>query len=136
MINNFTPNVRCVLSVLYAEERCAEMLIKRLSVLGFENLKINKAISYNEFSINLSSNIKQDVWDIDEAISYSFSSVKDKLNELKAIVDETNGRFFVGIIIEKFDVYPTMLFSGENMKVIHFLNADISMDCLDFGTQT
>ncbi len=128
------PNVKCILSVLYDNEHCAETLIKKLSGLGFENLKIHKPKCENTFSVDLTSSTNEKVWDIDEAISESFSMIANNLDELKEIVSETRGKFFVDVVIEKYDTYPAMVFSGKNMKIIHFLEADISLDCYDLSS--
>ncbi|MDE7182769.1 MAG: hypothetical protein K2O41_07100, partial [Clostridia bacterium] len=108
MVNNFKSHMRCVLTVLYIEKYCAEILIEKLSGMGFENLKIHKSKRSKEFYVNLIANTKQDVGSIDEAIYENFSAISNKLDELKKIVIQTKGKFFIDIFTNKNVALPVI----------------------------
>ena len=57
-----------------------------------------------------------------------FSRVDNYLNKIKEITKKYNGKICIDIAFYEYGTYPALLFSGENMKKIHYLEADISID--------
>lgn len=133
MADNLKPKVKCTLCAIFDKEEFAKNFVSKLKNLRFDNLEIHKPKAVEEYSIDIACNKNEFVCDVDEALSETFFMVKDKLNELKIAIEETNGEFLIDLVIIKYETYPAMIFSGKNMKIIHFLNADISLDCYDYN---
>lgn len=49
-------------------------------------------------------------------------------DEIAFIQSKWRGRALIDISFHHYDSYPALIFSGENMGIIHKLNADISID--------
>ena len=65
-------------------------------------------------------------WDVADLLTTLFA--KCDLENVRAAVEIFDGSVLIDISFRHKDRYPSLLFSGENMKVIHKLGADLSID--------
>jgi hypothetical protein len=67
-------------------------------------------------------------WDLTDILNQMFAMLNGKLSDLKQLVRSYGYSFYVDVAFYHHGTYPTLNFSGEAMKNIIFLEADISID--------
>lgn len=72
--------------------------------------------------------------EIKKLYSWNVNTLLDQLflicdfDEIAFIQSKWRGKALIDISFHHYDSYPALIFSGENMEIIHKLNADISID--------
>jgi len=67
-------------------------------------------------------------WYLSEALDLLFSAVKDKLVQIRKIVETFNGNVVIDVSFIHFDSYPALEFSCEHINYISQLNASVDID--------
>ena len=65
-------------------------------------------------------------WDIDEMLTMLFA--KCNFEEMIDLLKKHQGKVLIDISFHHKEKYPSLVFHGENMDIIHTLCADISID--------
>lgn len=65
-------------------------------------------------------------WDVSDMLAALFA--KCDLRKISAALAEFNGNILIDLSFHHYEKYPSLLFSGEHMKTIHMLGADLSID--------
>ncbi len=72
-------------------------------------------------------------WDIDDALTEMFAKIDPYLPQICEIAEQFHGRFIIDIALCVYGAFPALMFSGENMRKIHSMKADISIDPYYYG---
>ena len=65
-------------------------------------------------------------WDVDELLSELFS--KCNFEQISVALKKYQGSVLIDVSFCHKERYPTLMFGGKNMDIIHSLHADISID--------
>lgn len=65
-------------------------------------------------------------WNIDDLLTQLFSLCD--LDLITHITHKFHGRVFLDISFHHYETYPSLVFEGKNMAIIHSLQADIGID--------
>ena len=112
----------------YDKDEDAEMAVKEFTSMGVSDIEVVKPQCSSITKISIATVKNKRLWDIDDALTIMFSRVDNYLNTIKEITKKYNGKICIDIAFYEYGTYPALLFSGENMKKIHYLEADISID--------
>lgn len=123
-----TPEIYCAIKADYDDYQNAEMAANELSAIGISGIKIHKPLYSPVFNFDIAIVNNEAFWELDEALTKMFSKVDIHLETIKKIAKKYNGKICIDIAFYEYGTYPTLLFSGENMKKIRYLEADISID--------
>ena len=127
-MNDKTPEIYSAMTFEYNKDEDAEMAVKEFTSMGVSDIKVVKPQCSSITKISIATVKNKRLWDIDEALTIMFSRVDNYLNKIKEITKKYNGKICIDIAFYEYGTYPALLFSGENMKKIHYLEADISID--------
>ncbi len=67
-------------------------------------------------------------WEIVDVLNEVLSDIHIVADEIKAIVKKYNAQLLIDIAFYHYDRYPALVFDGPAMRLINYLNADISID--------
>lgn len=123
-----TPEIYSAMTFEYDKDEDAEMAVKEFTSMGVSDIEVVKPQCSSITKISIATVKNKRLWDIDEALTIMFSRVDNYLNTIKEITKKYNGKICIDIAFYEYGTYPALLFSGENMKKIHYLEADISID--------
>lgn len=65
-------------------------------------------------------------WEVNDLLTKLFSGCNFEI--LSLVRNQFNAKVVVDIAFYHYDKYPSLLFEGKNMEIIHMLEADISID--------
>lgn len=123
-----TPEIYSAMTFEYDKDEDAEMAVKEFTSMGVSDIEVVKPQCSSITKISIATVKNKRLWDIDDALTIMFSRVDNYLNTIKEITKKYNGKICIDIAFYEYGTYPALLFSGENMKKIHYLEADISID--------
>ena len=93
-----------------------ELLPKNVEVVQYSNLV---EVVYQEID-NIES------WEIDDLLTQLFTNCD--LNLICNLISGFNARVLIDISFHHFSKYPSLIFEGHNMQIIHKLQAELSID--------
>ena len=67
-------------------------------------------------------------WEIVDVLKEVLSDIHIVADEIKTIVKKHNAQLLIDIAFYHYDRYPALVFDGPAMRLINYLNADISID--------
>ncbi len=120
-----TPEIYCSFDVTF-ENNNFSRIVKDLKEIGISEIEIQERPDWISMTFAVVNN--EPFWDIDDALTKMFSQLHVSLDDLKQIVENYQGEIMIDIAFYHYGRYPALEFSGENMKKIHFLEANISVD--------
>ena len=122
------PEIYCSLAAVFSSEVNATQILDEFGSAGIDCFAVRKPKVEPTVIIEVAVVRAEKLWSIDEALSKLFSSIDKSLCEFKRIVMKHNGTSLIDIAFYQYGTYPSLFFQGENMKKIHFLSANISID--------
>lgn len=121
------PEIYCALIVFCPCSVPAVDFDNQLDQLVGRHIVPNKSCD-NELSYTLAETGNVPSWNLADVLNQLFTLLDGKLNDLKQLVLKYGYSFYVDIAFYQHGTYPALYFSGEAMKKIIFLEADISID--------
>lgn len=131
--NEKMPKIYCAICILFDKESETDLFSEALNQIGIHDFKIRFPKYSQRMCYDMAIVNNEEFWYLDEALAKMFQKVDGVLPQLKEFVDEFKGKIFIDIAFYQYGKYPALLFSGDNMKKIRFLEADISIDPYDFS---
>lgn len=125
---NKKPEIYCAISVLFERDADIPSITDALSKIGIHDFKICIPKCDPVVCIDIAIIKYEPFWYLDEALTKMFRQVENSISDLKEIIKKFQGKVCIDVAFCKHGTYPALEFSGENMKKIHFLEADISID--------
>ena len=127
IINNM-PEIYSAIDVAFDKSIELSPIIDKLTVLGIDNIQICRPRFEYDVILKFAIVKRECFWYLEEALTKMFSYVDQNIIQLKDVITENNGIVFIDIAFYQYGTYPSLIFDGENMKKIHFLDANISID--------
>lgn len=122
------PEIYCAIDVVFDKLTELSPIIDKLNALGIENIEICKPRLESIVSLKFAIVKNERFWYLEEALAKMFSYVDEIIVQLRSVITENKGTVFIDIAFYQHGTYPALIFDGENMRKIHFLNANISID--------
>ena len=116
------------LTLIFQEETHLSQALALLKESGVPVLWIGKPKSGSEVSVDVAEIKNKRCWHIEEALTELFAQVEGQLETIRSIAVRYGGTVFLDLAFDHFETYPSLVFSGENMKKIRALEADIGID--------
>ena len=124
---NRIPEIYCAITVLFDENMDVVPIVHSLRQIGISKVEIIKPQYDSVICLSIATVDNERFWYLDEALSKMFSQVGGCLSGLKEVVIKSRGEIRIDIAFYQYGTYPALEFSGDNMKKIRFLEADISI---------
>lgn len=128
--NDDKPEVYCALSLFFDDNTNIAVICEKMYALGIEEIREIHPKCESGIVLEIAILEYERFWEIDHALSKMFSTVDVHLPEIRELVEAYHGKIYIDIAIIEHGTYPAMLFAGENMRKIHDLRAQISIDLL------
>lgn len=128
-----TPKIYCAIDIWLNKNSDAALFSEALKRIGVYDFKIRIPKYSQKMSHNIAVIKNEEFWYLDEALTKMFQKVEGFLPQLKEIIDEFQAEVVIDVAFYQYGKYPALMFSGDNMKKIRFLEADISIDPYDFS---
>jgi len=130
------PEIYCAISAKFHRETRIDSLIDKLKEVGIHEVKIVYPKLTETLCISFAVVYYERFWEIDDVLTKVFSKVDSALPEIKNIIEKYYGKIYIDIAFYHYGTYPALLFSGENMRKICYLEADISIDPYDMSGES
>lgn len=127
------PEIYCALSICVDKSVDISFLEKELNDLGIYCQKIHKPRCEPIIGIDVAFIEYEKFWKLDSALSKMFSTIKWSYVQLKDVVNKYGGEIYIDIAFCHYGIYPALVISGDNMKKIRELEANISIDPFDYA---
>lgn len=121
------PEIYCAISINFEYSIDIDRFLCDLNKIEILDIKVCRPKYESSIKVDIAIVKYEHFWYLDDALKKMFSKIKD-IKELKNVVKEYKGTFCIDIAYYQYDRAPALEFIGENMKKIHFLEADISID--------
>lgn len=129
--NVLVPEIFCALSILLNEDSDISALENDLLKAGIRCQKKRKPKCEPLVRLDLAIIQYERFWELDSALAKMFSTINWSLSQLKGIVNKYRGDIYIDIAFYQYGIYPALTISGDNMKKIRELEANISIDPFD-----
>lgn len=129
--NVLVPEIFCALSILLNENSDISAFENDLLKAGIRCQKKSKPKCEPLFRLDLAIIHYERFWELDSALAKMFSTINWSLPQLKGIVNKYRGYIYIDIAFYQYGSYPALTISGDNMKKIRELEANISIDPFD-----
>ena len=113
---NFDGNIILIFPKEVVPSQIATIFSKDMEIQTYDNMF---ELSYVEVK-NFCS------WEVNDLLTKLFSQCNFEV--LSFVRNQFNAKVVVDIAFYHYDKYPSLLFEGKNMEIIHMLEADISID--------
>lgn len=127
---NKIPEIYCAISVSFERNTNMTSVSDSLNQIGIYNFEIHTPKCEPIVCLDIAIVKNEPFWYLDEALTKMFLQVENCLSDLKEIIKKFHGQVCIDVAFYQYGTYPALTFFGENMKKIHFLEADISIDPL------
>lgn len=127
---SMNPEIYCAISLSVDTSTNIAAIKKQLTELGIAEIEVRYPKCLPEILIEFAIVRYEHCWEVDHAISKMFFIVENHLSKIKEICAANNGNICIDIAIVEHGMYPALLFSQENLRKIHALDATISIDLL------
>jgi len=125
-----TPEIYCAMSVYFNKKKDVTQIIKELSQIGLHDIKITTPKLGSENCIDIAEIQYAHSWEVTEPLSFLFSKIEPIREGIKRIVDLFHGDVYIEIAVRSHGSNPALEFSGNNMSMIHYFEANISIDLI------
>ena len=125
-----TPEIYAAISLVFNKTVDVTSVIDELKHLNLFEFKICEPKYEATTCLDIVIVQNEHFWELNDALTKMFSKVAGHLRELKQIATKYQGEVLIDIAIYQHGNYPAIVISGQNMKNIHFLEANISIDLL------
>lgn len=121
------PEITCMINI-ELKEQYAIPFISALYEIGIDNFKYFplKRTPFVYFEV-AEIKYKPD-WCLDDTLKEMFKKADNYLTKLKSLIEIFDGKTLIDISFYEYGTFPALIISGDNMKKIRFLEADISID--------
>ncbi len=123
------PEIYCAISIILKQTVDVEEISSRLREMGISKIKVCRPKCASSVSLDIAIVEYERFWYLDDALKKMFSKIV-RIDELKELVCEYKGSFFIDIAFYQYGTYPALEIVGDNMRMIRFLEADIGIDAL------
>lgn len=125
--NSLIPEIYCSLIIINTSPDTHDDLLKDL----VSALTRPPNVIYSEdiitYELSTTGGYMQ-AWEIVDVLNEVLSDIHIAADEIKAIVKKHNAQLLIDIAFYHYDRYPALVFDGPAMRLINYLNADISID--------
>lgn len=125
---NKMPEIYCAISISFEKGIDASFISDRLKQLGIVSFEMHKPKFDSIVCVKIAIIKNEPCWYLDEALAKMFLQVDSCLAEIKEIINKYHGETWIDVAFYQHGTPPALTFSGENMKKIRYLEADISID--------
>lgn len=122
------PEIYCAISLSFNKDIDTFSISNDLKKFGIQNIEIHKPKCEPIVCIDIAIIKNEPFWYLDEALTKMFLQVENRLTNIKEIIEKFHGKVCIDVAFYHYGTYPALKFSGENMKKIRYLEADISID--------
>lgn len=124
--NNKIPEIKCCLELINASPEKQDDLLADLSSVLANPLTVVPI--ENGFMCELSKTAYVRSWEVSDVLSMVLSDIRPVVDELKKIAQKYGAQPLIDITFYNYGRYPSLIFEGETMRLINYLDADISID--------
>ena len=125
---NKIPQIYCAISVSFERNTDITSVSDSLNQIGIHNFEIHTPKCEPIVCLDIAIVKNEPLWYLDEALTKMFLQVENCLLDLKEIIKKFHGETCIDVAFYQYGTYPVLIFSGENMRKIRLLEADISID--------
>ena len=124
--NNLTPEIKCSLKIINTFPDAQSGLVEDLTFI----LANPPNVTYSEgiFVCELSATNYVQTWEVTSVLDIMLSDVRFAADKIKSIAKKYDAQLLVDIVFYHYDRFPALIFDGSAMRLINYLNADISID--------
>ena len=122
------PEIYSAICISFNEDAAIDLIIEELNTAEIGMIKMRKPKFEASVVLELAIVYYERFWELDEALTKMFGQVAGRLEQLKNIANKYRGKMYIDIAFYQYGTYPALIFCGENMEKIRFLEADISID--------
>lgn len=125
--NSLIPEIYCSLIIINTSPDTHDDLLKDLvsALTRPPNVIYSEDIITYELSTTCGY---MQAWEIVDVLNEVLSDIHIVADEIKTIVKKHNAQLLIDIAFYHYDRYPALVFDGPAMRLINYLNADISID--------
>ncbi len=128
MLQNEIPEIYSALNLIFGENVSENEIKERLEGIGIFDFKICKPKIGRNITFTIGTIYYERYWHLEDALNAMFFKLKDSIIDIKTIVDMYYGEIQVDIAFYHYAAFPSLVISGENMRIIRYLCASISID--------
>ena len=121
-----TPEIKCCFELINAFPEKQDDLLADLSSVLANPLPVVPI--ENGFMCELSKTAYVKSWEVSDGLSIVLSDIRPVADELKKIAQKYGAQPLIDITFYHYGRYPSLIFEGEAMRLINYLDADISID--------
>ncbi len=122
------PEIYSAIKITFNLPNDLVAIVSKISVLSIEEIEIYYSSQNSFLQLTLAMVKNEKFWCISDALKKMFSFVDCALSELREITIIYHGSVTIDVAFYQHGTYPALDFDGDNMRKIHYLNADISID--------
>lgn len=122
------PEIYCAITISFDKDVSLTPILDVFKKIEIYEYTICTPKCENIIAIDFAIIKNEKSWYLDDVLTKMFSKVENRLIALKELAKIYNGHICIDISFHQYGTYPALVFSGENMEKIHYLNADISID--------
>ena len=123
------PKLYCDISLCVRHENTASVSAQ-LDNMGLQ-YSIVSPMYFDEDLLKIASVAPTELWYLDDALALLFQQIKNHVCQLKEMLHSLNVVAQLNIAFVQYGTYPALMITGENMRYIRELGADISIDPYD-----
>lgn len=122
------PEIYSAISIVFKKDADVIPIIEELNGIGIPNIAIRTPKIDPVVCLDIAIVKNESFWELNDALSKMFMYVDGNLHGLKEITQKYRGEIWIDMAFYQHGTYPALIISGQNMKKIHFLEANISID--------
>ena len=140
---NTKPEIYCSIVLLFEQDEDAVQASEFFGKIGLKDYELRQPKLWMMRKLNLDyprktyidiATVRYELfWNLDDALGKMFRKIDAHLKEIKQVIDTYHCESLIDICFYKYDTYPALSISGENMAKIRFLEADIEIDPYDMS---
>ena len=123
-----TPEIYAAISLVFGIGINLPAVVSELDNICIHDIKIRKPKHEQATYIDVAIVQNERFWELNDALSMLFLKVENHLTELKNIATKYHADVYIDIAFYQHGNYPALIISGQNMKNIFQLEANISID--------
>lgn len=125
-----TPEIYAAISLSFGPSVDVGAIVNDLNKIGIYEIKVQRPKIDASLCVDIAIIHNEQFWELDDALTKMFLKVDQCLYELKRISTEYCGEIYIDIAFYQYGIYPTLVIHRNNMKKIHILEANLSIDPL------
>ena len=126
------PEIYCALSLFLHNDIDEEFVLNELHKIGICNATVRKPKCEPSICVDIAVVRYEHFWDLDSALGRMFLQIDSCLDNIRNFAITYSGEIYIDIAFCHYGTYPSLIFCGDNMKKIRYLEANISIDPYDY----